>query len=156
MSGSGLLEGLDGRGFTVWYKDFFFSRFSNWKTSCIPTSEMCPTSLPMKTFEKFYCPCHKWRPLEITQPAYFCIFKFLFPSIIALVYLGQRCASVVALFPVECWKFHGIYLNMKYVWCLLFEGSSDEGMLHTWVLCLRTRPMVSPSMRNDWESSETK
>jgi len=24
VSGSGFLEGLDGRGFTVWYKDFFF------------------------------------------------------------------------------------------------------------------------------------
>ena len=122
MSGSGLLEGLDGRGFTVWYKDIFLNRFSNCKTSCIPTSEMCPTSLPMKTFEKFYCPCYKWRSLEITQAAYFCIFKVLFPSIIALVYLGQWCASVVALFPVECCQSLGICSNMKHFWCLLFEG----------------------------------
>ena len=80
---------------------------------------MCPTSLPVKTFEKFYCPCNKWRILEITQAAYFYIFKFLFPSIIALVCLGQCCAKLLGIFfRVECWKFHGINLNMMHFRCV--------------------------------------
>ena len=34
----------------------------------------------------------------------FCIFKFLFSSIIAFVCLGQCCPAALAPFRVKCWK----------------------------------------------------